>query len=207
VVCVYKITNTLNGKVYIGKANDMNRRWVEHLSVARRGSRKPLYAALRKYGSARGYNLTSGGEGVRNVDPEIRRRLVEKAKIRNKGKGNPFYGKTHSEECKARLRNAALKRYQNQPHPRKGVSHTSETREKIRNTKLGKQVWNSDEKTSIGRRFSGEKSSTAKVTNDQAKELRVLRGEGIAIEELQSRFGLSRSSVYRIIGRQTFKEV
>ena len=29
-VGIYKITNKLNGKVYIGQSNDIERRWAEH---------------------------------------------------------------------------------------------------------------------------------------------------------------------------------
>lgn len=44
----YKITNLLNGKVYIGKTNRPHERWIEH-----RNSNKnyPLSNAIKKYGA------------------------------------------------------------------------------------------------------------------------------------------------------------
>lgn len=49
---IYKITNTINGKLYIGKTiKDLDFRWQEHLKHAKRGKLKyALYNAIRKYG-------------------------------------------------------------------------------------------------------------------------------------------------------------
>jgi len=50
---VYRITNTVNGKVYIGKweGSSVNRRWKEHRYRARRGSPFYFHNAIRKYGA------------------------------------------------------------------------------------------------------------------------------------------------------------
>ena len=51
---VYKITNTKNGKAYVGIAvahpTRPNRRWNSHVHDAKRGVDYPLYRAIRKYG-------------------------------------------------------------------------------------------------------------------------------------------------------------
>ena len=51
---LYKITNNLNGKVYIGKTYiGVEKRWIKHLQDAFRIDRKidtKFYRALRKYG-------------------------------------------------------------------------------------------------------------------------------------------------------------
>lgn len=49
---VYRVTNTVNGKVYIGKTegSTVSRRWKEHRHAARRGSPYYFYNAIRKYG-------------------------------------------------------------------------------------------------------------------------------------------------------------
>lgn len=54
-VCgIYKITNQLNNKIYIGQSIDIGRRWSEHKSRAFETNTncyyKPLYCAIRKYG-------------------------------------------------------------------------------------------------------------------------------------------------------------
>lgn len=49
---IYKITNKLNGKIYIGKTEyTIEKRWKEHISkVDAYAGKRPLYSALKKYG-------------------------------------------------------------------------------------------------------------------------------------------------------------
>ena len=48
---VYKITNKINGKNYIGKTEySLEHRWNRHLSSARNGSKFRFHSAIRKYG-------------------------------------------------------------------------------------------------------------------------------------------------------------
>jgi len=50
---VYRITNTVNGKVYIGihgKTSDVQNRWMVHLKKAKCGSQLYIHRAIRKYG-------------------------------------------------------------------------------------------------------------------------------------------------------------
>lgn len=51
---IYKITNDINAKVYIGKTlGSINKRWKEHLKDCkkRKNEKRPLYTAMRKYGT------------------------------------------------------------------------------------------------------------------------------------------------------------
>jgi len=50
---IYKITNTINGKIYIGQTSkSVEQRWREHcLDASRKGpARSAIHAAIRKYG-------------------------------------------------------------------------------------------------------------------------------------------------------------
>ena len=52
---IYKITNDVNGKIYIGKTDfSIEKRWKEHLSDFQRKKHenRPLYRAMYKYGSS-----------------------------------------------------------------------------------------------------------------------------------------------------------
>ena len=44
----YKISNTINDKIYIGIATDYKKRWREHRCSSKK-SEKPLYRSMRKY--------------------------------------------------------------------------------------------------------------------------------------------------------------
>lgn len=48
---VYKITNTVNDRIYVGLTTcDLKKRWREHKCAANTDSDKPLYRAMRKHG-------------------------------------------------------------------------------------------------------------------------------------------------------------
>lgn len=53
---IYKITNNLNGKVYIGKSINIYYRWTQHIKISKNPSKyrdgnRPLYYAMSKYGA------------------------------------------------------------------------------------------------------------------------------------------------------------
>ena len=47
---IYKYTNKINGKVYIGLSNNIQRRKHEHQSLANRGDKMYIHQAIKKYG-------------------------------------------------------------------------------------------------------------------------------------------------------------
>lgn len=49
---IYKITNLVNKKIYIGQAIDIQQRWWGHLNCAKKQVNTVLYKAIRKYGAA-----------------------------------------------------------------------------------------------------------------------------------------------------------
>lgn len=51
--CIYKITNLINGKIYIGKTSDINKRWQKHIEIAKLKSPRLyqyLHKSINKYG-------------------------------------------------------------------------------------------------------------------------------------------------------------
>lgn len=156
---IYKCTNLINNKVYIGLTiRTLNHRKSRHLYDAKhRKYNSYFHSAIRKYGESNfkwetihtaktknelisleikeiskhrsseakfGYNLTLGGES-------------------HPGKTNPFYGKHHSEEQKAKWSNQRKgkntgssnyfydKHYANESNPFYGNKHSAETKTKI----------------------------------------------------------------------------
>lgn len=50
---IYKITNLINGKIYVGKtSNTIEERWKQHIndSIKERCEKRPIYDAMNKYG-------------------------------------------------------------------------------------------------------------------------------------------------------------
>jgi group I intron endonuclease len=125
---VYKITNMINNKIYIGKTKRLRVRWLQHCKS--HSHCKAISSAIQKYGaeafkletvfehtcpiivshkervlikelntmSPNGYNLTKGGEGAPHT-AESKRKLSEA----HKGAKNPMYGKKLSPEHKAKI--------------------------------------------------------------------------------------------------------
>ncbi len=46
---IYKITNTINGKLYIGQTINLEKRIIKHKTVSKK-NKLPLYQSIRKYG-------------------------------------------------------------------------------------------------------------------------------------------------------------
>lgn len=147
-VCgIYYIKNLVNNKIYIGQANNIYKRWKDHIWKLNnnRHHNKHLQRAWNKCGEKNfkfeiicecninrlldlekyyiekydtffnGYNLTVGGEGTygHRVSKEARYKIGKAQKGKTiskenreklskyfKGSGNPFYGRTHTDETK-----------------------------------------------------------------------------------------------------------
>jgi group I intron endonuclease len=143
-VVIYKVTNRINGKVYIGKTvRTADVRWAQHVSDARCGSALLFHLAIRKHGET-SFQL----EVMHSTeDPDELNRL-ECAAIKHhrsfkrdsgynltlggegaaSGELNPMFGKTHTAEVKQQLRNLKL-----------GTTHSEATKAKISEANRGRR--------------------------------------------------------------------
>lgn len=142
---IYKITNKLNGKVYIGQSIDIDTRWIQHINAK---DNFAIHNAIKKYGkenfkfevllecpvdmlnvwerdmialynciSPNGYNLTDGG-GRCKYSEETRLKISEARK-----------GMHLSEEHKRKIGNA-----------QRGIPHSEETRRKTSESMKGRRL-------------------------------------------------------------------
>lgn len=79
---VYKLTNLINGKSYIGQTNNLERRFKEHLYDKRHGH--PIHLALKKYGKENfSYEVLYHGENYN----EEEKKWISYYETNNKDKG------------------------------------------------------------------------------------------------------------------------
>ena len=117
---IYQITNTINGKIYIGKTiKTIEQRFKQHISVSRRQtatqSNTVLHRAIRKYGTE-SFTITELESGFNSEDD------LNEAEIRYISELSPQYNMTEGGEGIS------------------GHEHSSETRKKISETHKGKKL-------------------------------------------------------------------
>lgn len=131
---IYKITNMINNKVYIGQAQDIKRRWKEHRFSSKQGS-TVLYLAMRKY-------------GIENFSFEI----IEECSMEEMSEKEIFYIKQYNSYVHAENSNGynmtlggegnrgflvSMKTRKKISESKKGIFPTEETRRKLSELRRG----------------------------------------------------------------------
>lgn len=199
-VAVYKIENTITGKLYIGQSINPEKRYARHF-WKNSGCIK-LRNSIQKYGKlafnmdiihwcadrkeanelevflilecntiSNGYNITPGGNGT------------------GAGKDNPFYGKTHTEEVKKLLSENAKYR-----------TPSIETRLKMA-AASGARVWTEASKDKLRNRPKSEfcslktaEANTNRIwTNESKEKLRVANLGKKASDKTKAKISLANS--------------
>jgi group I intron endonuclease len=148
---IYIIENRINGKVYVGKANDVKRRWEKHRAAAREGSDGLLYRAMRKHG-VENFQIRVIDEAddesyvLNTLEPmwisRLRDEGVELYNLTNGGDGIP--GLVHSEETKRKMSESQRGKKISDEQKLKlrevnlGKTHSKETRRKLSEASSGK---------------------------------------------------------------------
>lgn len=150
--CIYKITNKLNNKCYIGKTNNFKRRWINHVDFCKsqnpkKNNRCPkLYRAMRKYG-IENFSI----ELIENQisDQEINNReifWIESLKTIENGYncvsggqgGDTFTNNPRKDE----LRKIFSNNFKGRKHTIESKLKMSENRKGNKNPQFGKPSWN-----------------------------------------------------------------
>lgn len=167
---VYKITNTINTKVYIGITDNLEQRWQQHKKDAKSKLSRPLYRAMKKYGIDN-FTITPICSTLTREDlGTVEQQLIAehntmtpngynltsggerswafsedtKKKISNTKKGmvGTFTGQSHTEETRQKISNTMKKRVPWNKGKKGLQTHSKETRQKISNAQKGNIPWN-----------------------------------------------------------------
>ena len=146
-IAVYRIVNTESGTYYIGSSTNLYERWRTHRNKLRAGTHPnpKLQASWKKHGEGKfSFVILAEFESVHDMEACEEALLVDfvsdplccnlstsaTTPWRNKGPLHPNFGKTHSDEIKQQLRDAAMRQWEN-ADPRTGKTHTKATRKRI----------------------------------------------------------------------------
>lgn len=209
---IYKITNKLNGKIYIGKhASKRKNYW---------GSGKIIKLAIKKHGkenfikevieyctnknelSSReiywikyfdstnkliGYNITNGGDGNDTIN-------------------NGFWlGKKLSDEHKKNisLHHADMKGDKN---PMFGKTHNDSVKENLRKLKTGLK-YSIETKQKQSEKTKGNKNPNSKLTDDIVLNIRKEYNEGEKTETLAKKYKVNKPCIWKIVHNYTWKHL
>jgi group I intron endonuclease len=158
---IYKATNKINGKSYIGFDSNWPKRKKDHKRESQKENNTYFYKSIRKYG----WDNFEWSVIYQSKDYEYCLNVMEKYFIKEYvtfgpvgynmtpgGDGKKF-GSFESEETKKKKSLAHMgkklskEHIQNSVNSRKGYKHSEETIEKLRNAKLGKSPWNKGQHT------------------------------------------------------------
>ncbi|AFX93521.1 homing endonuclease [Serratia phage phiMAM1] len=197
--CVYKITNNVNGKTYIGvTTRNPEHRWWEHCNSARKGSDFFIHQAIRKYGEDQ-FSFQVISES--NDGEELKRLEMENIKISCSHMTQNGYNKTWGGDGATFINKHGAK--------------DPVTGEKLGLTSCDDPRWATGEIVSCvagnTRAFSQRLSDHAKTRtgakNSNAKKFKLISPDGVVHEiegncrEYVERLGLKYSALYDYIDK------
>ena len=212
---IYKITNTANGKFYIGSSVNIERRWNEHKRELKNNRHHSilLQRAFLKYGED-----SFSFEIIENTDEKnlLKREqyYLDKLKPYEKnigynispkaqnnvmrGEKHPLYKKGHTEETKKKMRN---RKVTTETKKKMSVNHANVNGEK--NPMYGKKhTADAKKKMSVKNKgkFTGEKSPRAKLTWEIVNQIRELYATGNYTQhQLEDMLKVKRSTISDIL--------
>lgn len=206
---LYKITNLINGKVYIGQSIHPDKRWREHRNKAKKNfDEYPIHLAISKYGEKNfSFEILEWSEDYDNREKEL---IQEYNSISPNGYNIAMGG------------SSILLKGEN--HPRNTVTDENlyQIIEDLRNSKLTDRAiakkYNLTDKiiADINHGYSHrlnnisypirEKRGRQKLTKEQVNEIKILlKTTSLSYTQIAKQFGVTKSNIYHINTGRTFK--
>lgn len=205
--CVYKITNTLNGKVYIGQTVDYRKRKVGHFSYLRRNAHRNRYLqkSFNKYGES-----------------SFKMEIIKECAVDELDKLEIYYMRKYNSIDKTLGYNMVIGGNTNKSFPdyirqkmsrsQKGRIISEEHRKRIGKWHKGKTISPKNiEKANKTKKDNqiqwGETNPNAVLTNDDVEKLIKDMLNGLTVEDVMKKYKCSRQTVYGITRNRTYKAI
>lgn len=182
---IYKITNLINGKIYIGKTNNLIRRWGEHLKHAKAGKPYPIHRAISKYGAENFSKEIIGTyfDEHDSLQGEIELISLYKANDMNIGYnlttgGDGVVGYTFTKEAKRKISKAMTGKTLSEEHKENIAIH-----------------WTVEKRSEHSKLFQGEKGFSSKLTEKEVKEIKQLLKNGLSTRTIAKMFNVGKTII------------
>lgn len=155
-----------------------------------------------------GYNATTGGNQCRISDKtklkisvalkgipksEGHKKNLSEAQKGKIGFLNSFYGKTHSEETIAQIKETLKGQMSGKNNPFHGKCHSEESLKKMSISHIGKQA--------------GEKHPRSKLTEKDVLEIRAAVQNGVSRIDLAKLYNVGKTAIDKIIKKHTWRHI
>ena len=208
---IYKITNLINGKVYIGQSIHSERRWAEHKQKAKHGKEKSaIHLAIEKYGEENfSFEILKWSENYNKEE-------IDMIKEYNSLIPNGYNITEGGENC-------CVLRGENNPRNIVPNNIISLIIQDLKNNKLTDRAiakkYNLTDKiiADINHGYTHKqenenypirvKRGSQKLTQEQVREIKkYLETTLISYKELANKYGVSKGTIYHINTGRTLKE-
>jgi len=235
-IYLYRITNLLSDKVYIGQTVNSGRRWSDHKWLSRRKPEQYIHNAMNKYGIENFLFEVIAECKLPDDANESEKQLIVQYDSRNPEKGynlapggetawntglptkqQPMYGKHHSENSRKKISESNIGKLN--PHSEEwkekvsnalfGHEVSDKTKEKIKNKQINKCKSEITKKkmSDSHKKLVGEKHPKAKLTKEQVLLIREEYATGnFSQKEIANKYGVSQPIIWYIVNNKTYKQ-
>jgi group I intron endonuclease len=204
-ICIYKITNVVNGKVYVGQTINYDKRKNSHISKLINGTHHNEH--LQKSFNIHG--IKSFAFEVIKECYESELDLLEIKYIKELDAINNGYNLMHGGQANNRYFSKETR--EKMSNARKGMKFSDSHREKLRIVNLGKKMSiesiNKNRESHLLINSNGEKNNNAVISDKVAFDIVLDLINGFSVNDLSEKYSVSKDIVYNLLYFKSYKHI